>query len=109
MTFKGIRVVLTTLGDAARAKEIATVLVEEKLVACANIIGPVTSVYRWEGKVEEDQEYVVLMKTADYPSLEERLCELHPYDLPEIIELSITAGQEEYLAWIRDSCSSPRR
>jgi periplasmic divalent cation tolerance protein len=97
-----VRVVLTTVGDEQRASELASALVERRLAACVNIIGPIRSVYRWKGKIERDNEFLLVIKTtADQAArLETAFKELHPYELPERVELSVEGGSEEYLAWI---------
>ncbi|GIX47403.1 MAG: divalent-cation tolerance protein CutA [Candidatus Tectimicrobiota bacterium] len=100
--------VLSTLNDRQRAETIALTLVEERLVACVNIVGPALSVYHWQGKIERDEEYVLLMKTAT--SLTERLMarlqQLHPYEVPEILVLPIAAGAAAYLDWIARTVQS---
>lgn len=98
--------VLTTMpaaGDAATI--LARTLVEERLVACVNLLPPMLSVYRWEGEVQEDEERQVVMKTAGgrVPRLLERIRQLHPYDLPEFIVLPVADGSQAYLEWIRDA------
>lgn len=99
-----LAVVLTTLGAGADAAALARTLVEERLAACVNVLPPMTSVYRWQGRVEEDQERQLLIKTtADrVVALEARLRELHPYELPEFVVLEATASAA-YGAWVRDS------
>ncbi len=100
-----VRVVLVTGPDAATMRKIARTLVDERLIACANLLDGATSVYRWEGEVEETSECLAVLKTTDdrVPALERRLGELHPYDLPEFIALPVTDGSEVYLSWVRDS------
>jgi periplasmic divalent cation tolerance protein len=82
-------------------------MVTEKLAACANILPPIESIYRWEGKLEQAEEVLVFFKTTAqrYPELEAKLKELHPYDVPEITATPITAGSADYLLWVADSCS----
>lgn len=99
-------IVLTTMpaaGDAA--KELARTLVAERLAACANLLPPMLSIYRWEGSVQEDEERQIVLKTARsrVPALMERIRQLHPYDVPELIVLPIVEGSDAYLGWIRDS------
>lgn len=96
-------VVLVTVPSRDQGGELAELLVGERLAACVNIVGPITSVYRWQGAVSRDEEYLLLIKTtrALYPTLEARVRESHPYDVPEIIALPILAGSEPYLAWLR--------
>jgi periplasmic divalent cation tolerance protein len=85
--------VLTTLAADADALTFARTLVEEHLAACVNVLPPMTSVYRWRGRIEEDQERQIVIKTArkQVPALEQRLRELHPYELPEFLVLA-TSG-----------------
>jgi len=96
------RIVLTTLGDKDSAERMAGELVERRLAACVNIVGPIQSVYRWRGKMEREQEYLLLIKTTTEQTsrLGAAFKELHPYDLPERIEVSVEGGSEAYLAWI---------
>lgn len=106
-TDSGVAIVLTTLGAGADAQAFARVLVEEGLAACVNVIGPVTSIYRWNGKVETDAEQQLAIKTTveALPALEARLRQLHPYELPEFLVLRPAGGSEAYLAWVRQSVS----
>ena len=87
------------------AKEIAQHLVEKKLAACCNILPQVTSVYSWQGKIEQAHEHLLLIKTQldNFKNLEEVILERHPYELPEIISLDITAGSQKYLDWISEN------
>ena len=98
-------VVLVTAGSTEEAQGIATSLVEERLAACVNIVGPVESVYRWEGKVQRDQERLLVIKarSSSFDRLAERVRELHSYDTPEVIALPIVAGSEAYLKWLQAS------
>ena len=96
-------VVFVTAPDAEDASRIARVLVEEGLCACASVVGPIRSIYRWQGRViDDDAEALLVLKTrgALFAPLEARVRELHPYEVPEIIALPITAGSEAYLLWI---------
>jgi len=106
-TDSGIAIVLTTLGAGADAAAFARTLVEERLAACVNVIGPVTSIYRWNGKVEQDAEQQLVIKTtiARLEALEARVKALHPYDVPEFLVLRAVGGSDAYLAWVRDSAS----
>lgn len=94
--------VLTNLPDAASAQALAEKLIGDRLAACVNILAPATSVYRWQGKVESATETPCLIKTttAAYPALEAAIRALHPYELPEIIAVSIAHGLPAYLDWI---------
>jgi periplasmic divalent cation tolerance protein len=96
------RIVLTTLADVQQAEEFAAALVERRLAACVNIVGPIRSIYRWKGKVEREQEFLLIIKTTAEQAarLQAAFNEVHPYELPERIELSVEGGSQEYLAWI---------
>ena len=97
--------VLVTAPDLEVARRLARALVEEGLVACANLVPEVASIYRWEGAIEESAECLAVLKTvADrLPALEERLRALHPYDVPELVVLTAEGGAEDYLGWVLDS------
>lgn len=94
--------VLTNLSDVASARQLARALVEQRLAACVNMLPAVQSIYRWNDAVEEAAEVTLLIKTtkARYAALEEAIRSLHPYDLPEVIALPVSAGLPAYLAWI---------
>jgi periplasmic divalent cation tolerance protein len=96
--------VLVTAPSAEEAAKIARTLVEERLAACANIVGEVRSVYRWEGKVEDDSEALMVIKTREelFEKLEKRVTELHPYSVPEVIALPIVKGSQAYLSWLQE-------
>ncbi len=98
-----VRVVLVTAPNDASPQRIARALVEERLVACVNIVSAVRSVYRWQGAIQEDDETLLIMKTrADRcEALAERVTDLHPYDLPEVLSLPVSAGSAAYLDWVR--------
>ena len=99
--------VLTTMPDAESAEVFARTLVDERLAACVNVHGPMTSVYRWKGAVERDAERQVVVKTTRgrLPALEARLCSLHPYELPEFLVLAVEDGSAAYLNWVREESS----
>ncbi|MBU7599086.1 divalent-cation tolerance protein CutA [Streptomyces sp. P38-E01] len=99
-----ILTVLTTADSADGAAALARSAVDARLAACAQVNGPVTSVYRWEGAIEAEPEWQVLLKTtaARYPELEAHLRREHPYDVPEIIASPVTHGSEDYLRWVRE-------
>jgi periplasmic divalent cation tolerance protein len=103
-----VRVVLCTAPDAACAETLARALVEERLAACVNVVPGVRSFYRWEGAVQDDAELLLVAKTrADRgAALAARLKELHPYDLPEVLELPAVGGSGPYLDWVRTESSS---
>lgn len=95
-------VVLTTLPDDQRAEIVATTLVDERLAACVNVSAPIMSVYRWKGRVERGAERQLVIKTtrARAASLEARLRQLHPYELPEFVVLAVEGGSASYLGWV---------
>jgi periplasmic divalent cation tolerance protein len=97
-------VVLTTAGSKDEAKKIAHALVERKVAACVNIIPKIESIYRWQGKVETAEEWLLVIKTtvAALDGVRDAIKELHSYELPECFSISIAAGSEEYLKWIAD-------
>jgi len=99
------RIVLSTAGSKEEAQKIARGLVERQLAACVNIMPQVMSIYRWEGEVEQAQEFLLLIKTttALFARVREAIKELHSYELPECISLAIDDGSVEYLAWMVDS------
>ena len=99
------RLVLVTAPDIEIATMIARTLVEDRLAACANILPGLTSVYRWEGEVQEEAETLIIVKTrADHVErIEERLGEIHPYDVPECIALAPDRVEAKYLAWLIDA------
>jgi periplasmic divalent cation tolerance protein len=96
--------VLTTTDSAEKAQALARGAVEARLAACAQIGGPVTSVYRWQGALETAEEWQVLFKTtaARYEALEAHLRKTHDYDTPEIIATPVVRGSADYLAWVTD-------
>ena len=104
MPVSTVSIVLTTLGADADAATIARTLIDERLAACVNILPPMTSVYRWQGKVEQDREQQIVIKTAQdrVRALQARLRQLHPYDLPEFLVLDATAS-DAYFAWVGES------
>ena len=99
------KLVLTTASSKDEARKIARALVERRLGACVNIVPQIESVYRWEGKVEEAQEVLLIIKTtaAAFERVRDAIRELHSYDLPECICVSIEDGSPEYLKWIGES------
>jgi len=102
-----VLVAFCTFPNAEVARGIARQLVEERLVACGNVLPQIHSVYRWEGKVENGEETLAIFKlpAAGYTKFEATLRSLHPYDVPEIISFSVDHGLPDYLRWVIDSCS----
>ena len=98
-------IVFTTFANEADAARVARVLVEERLVACANLLPGARSIYRWEQGVQDSPEVVVLMKTRkqDWTALLSRLHELHPYETPECVAVRIAAGAPRYMAWLEEA------
>ena len=99
-----VAIVLTTLGADADAASLARTLVDERLAACVNILPVMTSVYRWQGKVEQEREQQFVIKTRrdQVAALQARLRQLHPYELPEFLVLDAT-GSDAYAAWVGES------
>ena len=97
-------VVLCTCPDNTSARELAHTLLSEKLAACVNLIPQVTSLYYWQGKMEESQEVQLVIKTRRtmFGVLQERLLALHPYEVPEILALPILCGNPAYLQWVQE-------
>jgi periplasmic divalent cation tolerance protein len=103
MQQKDCMVVVTTCSSKAEARTIATTLVDERLIACANIFFSVLSIYRWQDKLCEDNEVFMVMKSRQdhLDRIIERIKSLHSYEVPEIIALPILSGSESYLDWVR--------
>jgi periplasmic divalent cation tolerance protein len=101
------RIVITTAGSDEEARKIAHHLVEHRLAACVNILSQVSSIYRWEDKIDEAREWLLVVKTtaAAFGEVRQAIAELHSYTLPECICLTIEDGSTEYLQWIGDSTS----
>jgi periplasmic divalent cation tolerance protein len=96
--------VSTTVEKKEDADRIAKILVETRMAACVQVIGPIRSTYWWKGKVEEASEWLCVMKTREevYSDLEASLKAVHPYEVPEIVALPLTKGSEVYLRWIEE-------
>ena len=99
-----ISIIYSTTGSVEEARKIARILVEEKHVACVNIIPKIESIYRWQGKIEEDNECILLAKTTEknVDKTIQRIKELHSYDVPDIVSFPITKGLKDYLDWVKD-------
>ena len=99
---------MTTLPDEKQAKELARILVTRKLAACINILPKMTSIYEWQGKLEQGEEHLLIIKTEQdrLAELQETIKEAHPYELPEIIVVPIVSGYEPYLNWISNSVNN---
>src|SRR5438270_13189346 len=102
------RIVLSTAGSEDEARKIARGLVERRLAACVNIVPKIESIYRWQGKVESTQEWLMIIKTtaAQFDAVRNAIGELHSYQVPECIALSAEEGSEAYLQWLEDSVDS---
>ena len=96
------RIVLTTAGSQEEARKIANALLERRLAACVNIVPHVESIYRWQGKIETAEEWLLVIKTQAelFDRIRNAVKELHSYDLPECVMLEVAAGSPEYLDWI---------
>ncbi len=103
----GALVVLCSIGSADDAEHLARALVERRLAACVNVVPGVVSLYRWKGRVERDEERLLVIKTRAerFEELRDALVALHPYELPELIALPVSAGHEPYLAWLSESAT----
>ncbi len=103
-------VVLVTVGSEQEAETIATALLEERLAACVNVTSPVRSLYRWEGRIADDREWQMVIKTQArlFEALAARVRALHSYDVPEIIALPVLAGATDYVDWIQNETKSER-
>ena len=99
-----VLVVLCTFPDAEKAREVGTVLVAARLAACVNLLPGIESIYRWQGAVERAGEVLAVFKTttAAWPAFEQRLLELHPYDVPEIVALRPEQVTESYARWVME-------
>lgn len=103
-------VVLVTIGTRPQGEEIARALVGEGLAACVNIVGPIRSIYSWEGKAAEDDEHLLVIKSrrALFAALEARVRALHSYEVPEVIAVPVVAGSAPYLEWLRAGTAGPQ-
>jgi periplasmic divalent cation tolerance protein len=102
----------TTTDSKKNAQEIARVLVKGRLAGCVQILGPISSIYQWKGKMQKDEEWLCIIKSEQkcFESIREAIVAIHPYDTPEIIATDIVAGSHEYLKWLANELkSSPLR
>ena len=95
-------IILCTINDIDKAKEISKSLLEKHLIACSNIVQNITSLYHWEGKICEDKEYLMILKSRSdlFEEVKSHIADLHPYEVPEIISLEIADGSKSYLDWL---------
>ena len=109
MNNKDIFVILSTCPDAATAERLGRTLVEESLAACVNVLPGLRSIYRWNGAVESGEEVLLILKVPRdrLVPARERLVELHPYDVPEFVALSVADGHHPYLSWVASSTRTP--
>ncbi len=99
-----LNIVITTCGNREDAERLAKILVEKRIAACAQVSGPITSFYWWEGKLEKDQEFQVKFKVpaALYDKAQSTIKENHPYELPQIVALEVDKALSEYEKWVMD-------
>jgi periplasmic divalent cation tolerance protein len=97
-------VIFVTTSSPDESEKIGRALVEEKLVACANIVPSIRSIYHWQGKICDDKETLIILKTKKelFEQIEQRVKELHSYEVPEIISMPIIEGSNEYLSWLEN-------
>jgi periplasmic divalent cation tolerance protein len=102
------RIILTTVGAEQEARSIARRLVDERLAACVNIVGPIRSIYRWRDAIEDEAEFLLWIKTQSrlLKEIERRISELHSYEVPEMLVISPERGSAPYLAWLFDATAS---
>ena len=101
----GCVIVLTTIASTVDGQELASILVTERLAACVNVLPEMESVYRWKGAVDTERERQLIIKTTvgRLEGLQERLHEIHPYEVPEFIIIPVVGGSDQYLSWLRQS------
>ncbi len=105
---EGFIQVTTTTEKKEDAERIARSLVETRLAACVQIVGPIESIYRWKGRIETTGEWLCLIKSRrdNYEAVEETIRSLHPYEVPEIVAVPFTAVSHDYLGWLRNELSA---
>jgi periplasmic divalent cation tolerance protein len=108
-TATDVHIAFCTCPDIDAAETLAATLVEDGLAACVNLIPGLISVYRWQGQTARDAEVLLMIKTvrARLDVLAERVCQLHPYDVPEVIAHPVTDGNDAYLNWVRQCIDTP--
>lgn len=106
-----VRIVLSTAAAEEQARSIARRLVDERLAACVNIVGPIRSIYRWREAIEEEPEFLLLIKTRAplLARVERRVIELHSYEVPEVLAIDPQEGSAAYLAWLMESTAARSR
>jgi len=99
--------VFTTTGNKKDAEMLARVLVEMRLAACVQILGPIHSIYRWKGTVESSEEWLCIVKTREplYEKLQKAITDMHSYEVPQILALSVSLGNPPYFSWLQDELS----
>ncbi|MDW8478867.1 MAG: divalent-cation tolerance protein CutA [Xanthomonadales bacterium] len=98
-------IALSTAPSGEEAARLARALVEERIAACVSVVPGLRSIYRWQGRLVEDEEWLLIIKTSPqaWPRLAARLPELHPYEVPELVALPVSAGSPAYLAWLGEA------
>ena len=101
--------VFSTFATEEDAARVVRALLEERLIACGNLLPGARSLYRWQGEVADEREVLAILKTRkqDWPALLARLHELHPFEIPECVAVRIAAGAPNYLAWLEDALAPP--
>ncbi len=101
----GFLIVFCTCGNEQEALRLANALVERRLAACVNVFPRVESIYRWQGEVKHEAEYLLLIKTTEerFGSLRDGITELHSYEVPELLAVPVWGGSDKYLAWVQES------
>lgn len=94
----------TTTPSGESADKIALALVQKRLAACVQIVEPITSYYRWEGSIQKDREYLLIIKTLKkhIPEISRSLSQIHPYEVPELIAVPVVSGSTDYLSWLME-------